>query len=168
MNDHNHAEEGCTLPFQGPHWQRGARQEGSSNLPPLRLVLQPSGLVLEIVETNTIVGRHSSSGVRLPLPDVSRQHCRFIYEDGQWHVLDLKSLNGVYVNEVKVEHAPLQVQDRVRIGGFIFEVEKESRESDHAAVHEAEHEAAGEMLRSIADALPPATLNHAPLKRQAS
>lgn len=109
---------------------------------PLRLVLQPSGLVLELTRATIMVGRHTSSDVRLPLPDVSRRHCRFAFRDGAWWLYDLNSLNGVFVNGEKVEQCEVRPGDQILIGGFAF------RAGDAAAEQ-------ARVLRSIADALPP-------------
>jgi len=89
----------------------------------MRLVLQPSGLVLEVNEPDVVVGRHSEAGLRLPLADVSRRHCRLTFKDGSWHVADLNSLNGVQVNGEAVLEATLEHGDTLRIGGFSFAVE---------------------------------------------
>jgi pSer/pThr/pTyr-binding forkhead associated (FHA) protein len=90
---------------------------------PLRLVLQPGGMVIELTRPDMTVGRHSEAEIRLPLPDVSRRHCRFVFGNGNWVVMDLNSLNGVFVNEEPVGHATLKQGDRIRIGGFIFAVD---------------------------------------------
>jgi pSer/pThr/pTyr-binding forkhead associated (FHA) protein len=102
---------------QGPHFSSAAAVE------PLRLVLHPGGMVLELTRSDIIMGRHSEADVRLPLPDVSRRHCRFSYHGGTWQIIDLNSLNGVYVNDQPVQQANLKVGDRVRVGGFTFFVE---------------------------------------------
>jgi len=93
------------------------------DLTPIRLVLLPSGMRVDLTKPDTLVGRHSSADIRLPLPDVSRQHCRFVFRQGAWHVVDLDSLNGVFINNQRVKQAPLRNNDRVRIGGFVFQVE---------------------------------------------
>src|SRR5689334_11928171 len=68
------------LPVQGPH-----RPPGRGPDPiPLRLILLPSGMIVDLTEAEVIVGRHSDADVRLPLPDVSRRHCRFVWCDGAW------------------------------------------------------------------------------------
>lgn len=118
---------------------------------PLRLVLQPGGTVLRLDAPDSLVGRHSDADVRLPLPDVSRHHCRFVWEDGTWQVRDLKSLNGVYVNDEKVVLSALKSGDRVRIGGFTFAVEV-----GEAGPTGAEAGAPAAVLESIFRALPPA------------
>jgi pSer/pThr/pTyr-binding forkhead associated (FHA) protein len=88
---------------------------------PLRLVL-PGSTPIDFKRSGMVVGRHSKADVRLPLPDVSRRHCRFVFSRGSWQVIDLNSLNGVFVNGVRVSGAKLFNGDRLRIGGFLFEV----------------------------------------------
>jgi hypothetical protein len=90
---------------------------------PLRLVLKPSGTAVEMTRPEMIVGRHSGADVRLPMPDVSRRHCRFVFGNGSWQVVDLNSLNGVYVNGERVQQADLHDGDWIGIGAYRFEVE---------------------------------------------
>jgi pSer/pThr/pTyr-binding forkhead associated (FHA) protein len=110
-------------PFQGPHRPSQHAEPLPPDFVPLRLILQPSGLMVELTRSNVVVGRHSEADVRLPLPDVSRRHCRFLFGNGHWAVMDLNSLNGVYVNEEPVGQMTLKQGDRVRIGGFTFAVD---------------------------------------------
>jgi pSer/pThr/pTyr-binding forkhead associated (FHA) protein len=93
---------------------------------PLRLVLEASGAMVELHRVDNLIGRHSEADVRLPLPDVSRRHCRFLWLDGVWQVVDLHSLNGIYLNDQPVQQATLQQGDRIRIGGFTFVVDLRS------------------------------------------
>ena len=72
--------------------------EGETPFTPLHLLLQPGGLVVELNRPEMMLGRHSQSDIRVALPDVSRRHCRFVFEAGQWHLFDLNSLNGTFVN----------------------------------------------------------------------
>jgi pSer/pThr/pTyr-binding forkhead associated (FHA) protein len=100
------------------------RISACSSLPPgfapLRLVLQPSGATLELMQPDVLVGRHSSADVRLPLPDVSRRHCRLVFGKGCWQVIDLHSLNGIYLNDQPISQGTLEAGDLLRIGGFTF------------------------------------------------
>jgi pSer/pThr/pTyr-binding forkhead associated (FHA) protein len=114
---------------------------------PLRLVLQPTGAVIEVRRPDVVVGRHSTADIRLTLPDVSRRHCRLCHADGRWEVVDLKSLNGVWVNQEAVERAVLQQGDLLRLGGFTFMV-------DLSRPVAAADEANDGVLRSIFSALP--------------
>jgi predicted component of type VI protein secretion system len=90
---------------------------------PLRLLLHPGGLCVEMTKADMLVGRHSEADVRLSLPDISRRHCRFVYADGNWRVFDLNSLNGVFINGERLEEATLFDKDRIRIGSLTFDVE---------------------------------------------
>jgi pSer/pThr/pTyr-binding forkhead associated (FHA) protein len=85
--------------------------------------MQPSGMAVLLTQPDMVIGRHSESDVRLPLPDVSRKHCRFLFADGSWQVVDLDSLNGVFVNGVRVCRMLLHHGDMVRIASFVFEVQ---------------------------------------------
>jgi pSer/pThr/pTyr-binding forkhead associated (FHA) protein len=115
MDDHRPADEADGL--------RAPEPSAADGCPPLRLVLRPGGPVVELSRPDVLVGRHSEADVRLPLPDVSRRHCRLLFRDGAWHVLDLKSLNGVFVNDEPVANAVLRHGDTLRVGGFLFAVE---------------------------------------------
>ena len=111
------------LPLQGPHRPAQHVTPLPPDFQPLRLVLQPTGTVIELTHPDIIVGRHSEVDVRLPLPDISRRHCRFVFENGSWVITDLNSLNGIYVNDEPVAQATLKQGDRLRIGGFVFAVD---------------------------------------------
>src|SRR5262249_15633880 len=80
---------------------------------PLRLTLYPGGSSVNLTRPDMLIGRHSEADLRLHLPDVSRRHCRFIFRDGGWHVYDLHSMNGLFVNEERVEQAALHDGDLV-------------------------------------------------------
>lgn len=140
-------DESPPLPLQGPHWPRSRPLDAASGIVPLRLVLQPSGWSIDLTKAEVVLGRHTSADVRLPLPDVSRRHCRFAFLEGIWHVFDLNSLNGIHVNGEHVRHAILHHRDELRIGGFTFRVEM----SAAAKIYEAPTEG---VLQRIADILP--------------
>jgi FHA domain len=63
-------------------------------------------------------GRHPTSHVFLDDITVSRRHAEFLRENGQFRVVDLGSLNGVYLNRVLVESAELADGDEIQIGNF--------------------------------------------------
>jgi len=90
---------------------------------PLRLVLQGSEFGIDLTRPDVVIGRHTDADVRLPLPDVSRRHCRFVFADRHWLVYDLNSLNGVHVNGRRVAQAVLGHDDLVRIGSYTFVVD---------------------------------------------
>ncbi len=90
--------------------------------PILRLMAYPEGSTIESDKPSVLVGRHSQADVRLPMPDISRHHCRFVQTATGWRVVDLASTNGTFVNGVRVNEAEIHPGDKVRIGGVMFEL----------------------------------------------
>ncbi len=123
--------------------------EPPSSFVPLKLVLQPSGPVVELGRPDMVMGRHSHADIRLPLPDVSRRHCRFVFTNGSWQVFDLDSLNGVFVNGKRVQQATLRDRDTLTVGGFRFSIERGGDLSDASSLESSEA-----IIRRIADAVP--------------
>jgi pSer/pThr/pTyr-binding forkhead associated (FHA) protein len=95
-------------------------QETAGGVPVLRLVLQPTGVFVDLKQPLAIAGRHSSADVRLPLPNISRRHCQFLFQNDAWHVMDLHSVNGVFVNGERITHTILHDHDTIGIGTFQF------------------------------------------------
>jgi pSer/pThr/pTyr-binding forkhead associated (FHA) protein len=116
---------------------------------PLRLILQPSGASIELTQPDLLLGRHSQADIRLPLPDVSRRHCRFLFVQGIWQVIDLNSLNGVFLNEEPIRQATVQQGDMLRIGGFTFVVDL-----SEPGERSAEPELSENLIRGIFKTLP--------------
>ena len=152
MDDPRVDAEAGGRPVQGPHWRPGRQKEPGAGWVPLRLVLLPGGQFVECPRPDVVIGRHSHADIRLPLPDVSRRHCRLVFAAGAWQVIDLNSLNGVFVNGEKVERATLRHRDQLRLGGFTLEVDLERGEAT-VGLSDGERPPEG-VLRSIADALP--------------
>ena len=151
MDDPKQTTIGGEPPAQGPHRPRSpSGEESSLSFIPLKLMVQPSGPVVELTRPDMIMGRHSEADVRLPLPDVSRRHCRFVFTNAAWQVFDLDSLNGVFVNGKRIQHAILCDQDSLTIGGFRFTVDL----SGSAANANPE-----EIIHRIADVLPRTALD---------
>jgi pSer/pThr/pTyr-binding forkhead associated (FHA) protein len=134
---------------------------------PLRLVLQPSGYGVDLLKPDVVLGRHSQADIRLPLPDVSRRHCRFVCENGQWRVYDLASLNGIYINGDRLQQGELHEGDCLVIGGFTFEVNLHSNLSiTQDGPDTNDYQTA--ILRSIVEALPSQEQDGKPNYRKAS
>lgn len=66
------------------------------------------------------VGRSPESDVFLDDVTVSRRHAEFRRGAEGWSVQDVGSLNGTYVNRVRVDDQRLQGGDEVQIGKFRF------------------------------------------------
>ena len=66
----------------------------------------------------TSAGRHPGSDIFCDDITVSRRHAEFRLENGEFHVVDVGSLNGTYVNREPVEAAVLANGDEIQIGKF--------------------------------------------------
>jgi pSer/pThr/pTyr-binding forkhead associated (FHA) protein len=70
------------------------------------------------------VGRASRADFILDVALVSRVHCRLTAGDDQLEVVDLKSTNGTFVNDKRIDKARLATGDRLRVGRVELTVEK--------------------------------------------
>lgn len=113
---------------------------------PLVLNLEAESVCIELACPDALLGRHSAADFRLAFPEISRRHCRVVFECGIWHIYDLKSLNGIFVNEERVSDAILYKGDRLRIGCVKMSVVSGTLVRFASAQDET--------LRQIADALP--------------
>jgi pSer/pThr/pTyr-binding forkhead associated (FHA) protein len=66
----------------------------------------------------TRAGRHPDSDIFLDDITVSRRHAEIVRRADGFHVLDVGSLNGTYVNRDRVEEARLGNGDELQIGKF--------------------------------------------------
>ena len=66
----------------------------------------------------TTVGRHPDSDIFLDDITVSRRHAEIVRTGDTFEVLDSGSLNGTYVNRVRIERATLVSGDEIQIGKF--------------------------------------------------
>ncbi|MFZ1163832.1 glycogen accumulation regulator GarA [Mycobacterium sp.] len=69
-------------------------------------------------QPTTSAGRHPDSDIFLDDVTVSRRHAEFRLETDEFHVVDVGSLNGTYVNREPVDSAVLANGDEVQIGKF--------------------------------------------------
>jgi pSer/pThr/pTyr-binding forkhead associated (FHA) protein len=67
-----------------------------------------------------VIGRGKKSKIHLQDEDVSRSHACIWRHEGDVVIEDLKSGNGVFVNGVAVQRAPLKAGDVIRIGSTEF------------------------------------------------
>ena len=101
----------------------------------LRAVLEfrTGPLVSETIKLRrdaTIFGREKGD-VLLDDNEVSSTHCQIQCIDGQYHIFDMNSTNGTFVNSEKIVKAKLQDGDAVKIGAtsftFLLKEEKDIR-----------------------------------------
>ncbi|HUP44971.1 MAG TPA: FHA domain-containing serine/threonine-protein kinase [Thermoanaerobaculia bacterium] len=65
---------------------------------------------------SVMVGRDRTCSIVLSHPAVSRRHARITLNGAAWILEDLKSANGTYVNNMRVERVNLKAGDVVRFG----------------------------------------------------
>jgi pSer/pThr/pTyr-binding forkhead associated (FHA) protein len=66
------------------------------------------------------VGRSPESSIFLDDVTVSREHARIERGDSGYRIHDVGSLNGTYVNRVRVDAVDLRSGDEIQIGKFRF------------------------------------------------
>jgi pSer/pThr/pTyr-binding forkhead associated (FHA) protein len=67
-----------------------------------------------------LLGRGENCAVRVQNGCVSRQHARVFNDGDAWVIEDLQSMNGCYVNDMRVKRSVLRDADLLRIGYVIF------------------------------------------------
>jgi adenylate cyclase len=85
----------------------------------MKLTLQVDGALhpVTLTEEGVTIGRGDQATIKINANAVSRVHARFFLQDGQPHVMDMKSLNGTSLNGVTLAGpAPLHAGDTVLLG----------------------------------------------------
>jgi pSer/pThr/pTyr-binding forkhead associated (FHA) protein len=66
------------------------------------------------------VGRGQESSIFLDDVTVSRKHAEIVHGDGGYRIRDVGSLNGTYVNRVRVDAVDLRNGDEIQVGKYRF------------------------------------------------
>ncbi|NHB59161.1 FHA domain-containing protein [Acinetobacter sp. 194] len=75
------------------------------------------------IDRDMLIGRHQDADILLPFADVSRRHAALLLKDQGLWVQDLKSSNGTFVNDVRIEHDTLlKDSDILQFAGQKFSV----------------------------------------------
>jgi len=91
----------------------------------LRYIASGEDRVIPLASGRVRLGRGSDNDVVLSDVSVSRYHAEILREGDGWAVHDLKSTNGVEVNRIPVEKAPLRAGDVLTVGAFEIRLEEE-------------------------------------------
>jgi pSer/pThr/pTyr-binding forkhead associated (FHA) protein len=70
----------------------------------------------------------------------SRLHCVIEFKDNAWHISDLKSRNGTFVNGERIQEARLNVGDRIRIGEMVLVCERATVKGTETVIRELNNE----------------------------
>jgi len=68
----------------------------------------------------TLLGRRQDCDFCIPLSCVSRRHCEINLDQGKVTVRDLQSRNGTLINGKRIEEAPMNAGDVLKIGPIEF------------------------------------------------
>jgi DNA-binding CsgD family transcriptional regulator len=82
-----------------------------------------------------VLGRSSKCDIVVHHPSVSRRHAEISLVDSTVLVRDLRSCNGTFIDDERIERAPLTRGQRLRLGSVAFaltgtDVEEELQDSD--------------------------------------
>src|ERR1700760_916266 len=75
--------------------------------------------VVPLIRDEITIGRKEGNTIRLTERNVSRRHARILRNQGEVHIEDLGSYNGIRVNNARIaERVSLRVSDQVQIGDY--------------------------------------------------
>jgi pSer/pThr/pTyr-binding forkhead associated (FHA) protein len=77
-----------------------------------------AGVALSLEAPVTTLGRHQDSEISLDDITVSRRHAEIVRTEAGYIVRDSGSLNGTYVNNQRIDEAPLRQGDELQVGKF--------------------------------------------------
>lgn len=86
------------------------------------LVPVGGGDTIPLMKKTLLIGRRESCDIVLRFPNVSAHHCQLTVNGGYWYVKDLKSKNGVKVNNIRVTEKRLDPGDQIVIAKHTYDV----------------------------------------------
>ncbi|MCC6659966.1 MAG: FHA domain-containing protein [Phycisphaerales bacterium] len=85
---------------------------------------------LPLKKARLVIGRQKGVDLRIPVPEVSREHCEVRLDNGSVSVRDLGSSNGTYVNRARVQDGKLNAGDLLAVGPAVFVVRVNGEPAD--------------------------------------
>ena len=73
------------------------------------------------------IGRNQGNRILIPTKSLSRYHAKIIYQNRHYYIIDLKSSNGTYVNDVRVDQQEIHPGDQIRLGDVDIEFIDDNR-----------------------------------------
>src|SRR5512144_96913 len=75
--------------------------------------------IVPLARDEITIGRKEGNTIRLTERNVSRRHARILRNNGEVHIEDLGSYNGIRVNNARIgERVSLRPSDQVQIGDY--------------------------------------------------
>ncbi|MEM7622267.1 MAG: FHA domain-containing protein [Planctomycetota bacterium] len=92
---------------------------------------------VKLTRPRTVIGRQTDCHLRIPVNEVSRNHCQVVVENGTVEVVDMGSRNGIAVNGVAVKSSKLVAGDAFTVGPavFVVQIDGEPQEFDAAGIY---------------------------------
>lgn len=119
---------------------RASRESGKgrSSLDVVLVNVRSDGREVEIPMRwkHAVLGRREDCQVRIPLANVSRQHCEIVVEADGLLVRDLGSSNGTFVNGDRIQEHTITAGDMLTVGSvvFVFRIDGDPATIDTSAV----------------------------------
>ena len=117
----------------------------------LQLIVQKGTKVistLPLKEQLIRVGSSAKVDLQLNKKDVSALHAEIYFQDGDYHIKDLNSDQGTFINCDKIQEARiLQINDIVNIGQFSIFIEQISEQAMDAGLPEADRTVMDQEIR---------------------
>lgn len=82
--------------------------------------------IIELGESDIVMGRSPDCDIRFVVENVSRKHARVFFHNEEFMIEDLDSTNGLFVNGIKIVRCVLRNNDQISLGGvrLLFNEEK--------------------------------------------
>src|SRR5256885_2278505 len=78
------------------------------------------GNVIPLDGDRFVLGRNPDCGIVIPVTSVSREHAQIVRVQGKFHIEDMQSRNGTFVNNQAISaRVALKNNDRIRICDFL-------------------------------------------------
>jgi serine phosphatase RsbU (regulator of sigma subunit)/pSer/pThr/pTyr-binding forkhead associated (FHA) protein len=72
------------------------------------------------LDERTVIGRNPDCGIVIPVTSVSREHAQIVRVQGKFHIEDMQSRNGTFVNNTAIANRiALKNNDKIRICDFV-------------------------------------------------
>jgi pSer/pThr/pTyr-binding forkhead associated (FHA) protein/tetratricopeptide (TPR) repeat protein len=110
--------------FQIPAPEPVATEEAPAEQAPIPLLVGTRGptkdIEIELEEGESSIGRDPNSTVAIEDPSISRMHARLQIRAGRFTLIDMRSSNGTFVNNKRIEQVDLASGDVLRFGNIEF------------------------------------------------
>ncbi|NMB75889.1 MAG: FHA domain-containing protein [Myxococcales bacterium] len=110
--------------FQLPAPEPVATEQAPTEQAPVPLLVGTRGptkdIEIELDEGDNSIGRDPNSTVAIEDPSISRMHARLQIQAGRFTLIDMRSSNGTFVNNKRIEQVDLVSGDVLRFGNLEF------------------------------------------------